>query len=228
MSNLDLRVVEIMHGDTTVLKIMKGDVEKWPNLPYDAQVEYLQGDGTAYIDTLIKAAYNIKVETQIEILTSAVGNSFAIYGARIAANNSSNVLIYLNSSNKSFSWRYGNEEKFLTHNGVTGNFTTSNVSQARTMVIGGALSGNVSCSSSNFTTNLNIYIFAQNNGGSVASGASTMHLRIKSQKMYSGSTLVRDYIPVRKNSIGYLYDKVSGELFGNAAGSGAFTYGNDV
>ena len=44
----------------------------------------------------------------------------------------------------------------------------------------------------------------------------------------SGGNKIRDFIPVRKNGIGYLYDKVSGELFGNASGSGAFTYGSDV
>jgi hypothetical protein len=41
-------------------------------------------------------------------------------------------------------------------------------------------------------------------------------------------TPVRDYIPVRKNGVGYLYDKVSGNLFGNVALNSAFTYGNDV
>ena len=39
--------------------------------------------------------------------------------------------------------------------------------------------------------------------------------------------LLFDLIPVRKNGVGYLYDKVSGELFGNAAGSGSFSYGDD-
>jgi hypothetical protein len=51
---------------------------------------------------------------------------------------------------------------------------------------------------------------------------------MKSVEMYNGSTLVRSYIPVRKNGVGYLYDRVSGELFGNANSTGAFTYGNDV
>ena len=46
-------------------------------------------------------------------------------------------------------------------------------------------------------------------------------------KIVENSILVRDYIPVRKGTVGYLYDRVSGKLFGNA-GTGAFAYGNDL
>lgn len=45
------------------------------------------------------------------------------------------------------------------------------------------------------------------------------------------SVLVRDFIPVRVGSgafaVGYFYDRVSGELFGNA-GTGAFVIGSDI
>ena len=34
-------------------------------------------------------------------------------------------------------------------------------------------------------------------------------------------------IPVRKDGVGYMYDKISGQLFGNAAGTGAFVIGPD-
>ena len=36
-----------------------------------------------------------------------------------------------------------------------------------------------------------------------------------------------DFIPVRKGTVGYLYDRVSGKLFGNA-GTGDFVLGPDV
>ena len=46
-------------------------------------------------------------------------------------------------------------------------------------------------------------------------------------KIWEADTLVRDYIPVKKNNIGYLFDKVSGQLFGNAGG-GSFVCGPDL
>ena len=39
--------------------------------------------------------------------------------------------------------------------------------------------------------------------------------------------LLRDFIPVRVGQVGYMYDRVSGELFGND-GTGDFILGPDV
>lgn len=39
--------------------------------------------------------------------------------------------------------------------------------------------------------------------------------------------LILDLIPVRKDGVGYMYDRVSGKLYGNAADSGAFIIGPD-
>ena len=46
-------------------------------------------------------------------------------------------------------------------------------------------------------------------------------------KIWNNGSLVRDFIPVRVEHTGYLYDKVSETLFGNA-GTGSFTLGSDV
>lgn len=48
-----------------------------------------------------------------------------------------------------------------------------------------------------------------------------------SLEISKADVLVRDYIPVRYRGVGYLYDKVSGQLFGNSASSGAFIIGPD-
>lgn len=46
-------------------------------------------------------------------------------------------------------------------------------------------------------------------------------------KIYCNGVLVRDFQPVRVGRVGYLFDRVSGELFGNA-GTGAFILGPDI
>jgi hypothetical protein len=45
-------------------------------------------------------------------------------------------------------------------------------------------------------------------------------------KLWDGNTLLLDCIPVRVGNVGYMYDKVSGKLFGNA-GTGKFILGPD-
>ena len=49
---------------------------------------------------------------------------------------------------------------------------------------------------------------------------------IYSIKIWDNNILVRDLIPVRKGNIGYMYDRVSGQLFGNQ-GTGDFVIGPD-
>ena len=46
-------------------------------------------------------------------------------------------------------------------------------------------------------------------------------------KITVGDNLVYDLIAVRKDGVGYMYDKISGNLLGNS-GSGSFTYGDDI
>ena len=75
----------------------------------------------------------------------------------------------------------------------------------------------------NAETANNMLLFASALNGTITCGA----FRCGFFKVTTNNNVVFDLIPVRKNGVGYMYDKVSGTLFGNA-GSGAFTYGNDV
>jgi hypothetical protein len=74
-----------------------------------------------------------------------------------------------------------------------------------------------------FTCDTNAYILA-------ASGnpyyTKKLTCKLYYCKVWQSGTLLHDLIPVRVGQVGYMYDRVSGELFGNA-GTGAFTLGND-
>lgn len=52
-------------------------------------------------------------------------------------------------------------------------------------------------------------------------------LKLHSSKLYKNTVLELDLIPVRCGAVGYMYDRVSGHLFGNA-GTGNFIVGSDV
>ena len=51
--------------------------------------------------------------------------------------------------------------------------------------------------------------------------------KLRSCKVYVNDIQVCDLIPVRKGTTGYMYDKVSGTLYGND-GTGDFVLGNDI
>ena len=66
--------------------------------------------------------------------------------------------------------------------------------------------------------------------GSSISAAGTVTLqacKIGSCKLYLNNVLVRDFIPVRVGTVGYMYDRVTRRLFGNSGTGGAFVLGPD-
>lgn len=225
MSNLDLTIAEIMHGDTEVLKIMKGNVEKWPNLPYDAKVEYLQSDGTAFINLLKAINSNTDVIDIDFKLAEGVTITKGVFGARSGASNK-NFSILISSSNAIVV--DVNNGSYATYRVMSG----SSAVNARCLVhaeksnkyikYDGVQVTSSTTSSQSFVTDYNALLFKANGVEGLCP-----FILYSFQWRRDGNYLF-DLIPVRKDGVGYLYDKVSGTLFGNAASSGAFTYGNDV
>ena len=193
-------------------------------LQYDAEVEYLESDGTggrAYINTGIKAANTISFDIKMRLGTKVDTQAF---GGRNGYNNKA-MYVFFNAVNNRISWSYGSETTNLTEGWSAGDFTLNNTANTNILVVNG---NSVTLSSSTFTSDYNMYLFALNNADGAAQPGSTQQIRIYHAKFYSSGALIRDYIPVRLNGFGYLYDKVDGTIVGNSNSSGAFTYGNDV
>ena len=195
-------------------------------LPYDAEVEYLQSDGNAYIDTGVKITSSLRVDLNVTILPTVPGNT-PLFGGRVSSSSKNYSIYYYMDDNDGWQWRYSATSKIyrIANNMTKGDYHISNAAYVRTMVITGAYAGSVTATSTSFTTDLNFFIFGANNNGAV--GVRRSDFYIKNFKLYDGSTLVRDYIAVRVGQVGYFYDKVSKNLFGNADGTGAFNFGND-
>ena len=68
---------------------------------------------------------------------------------------------------------------------------------------------------------LSLWLFGANGSTSEKTNG-----RISSCKIYHSGAIVCDFIPVRVGTVGYMYDRVSGQLFSNQ-GTGAFVIGPD-
>lgn len=196
-----------------------------PALPYDAEVEYLSGDGNQWIDTgvipqipddLTCVAGVLWPNTSTRKIMGRQGSFYfgpvngylqaghggtANTGVALSANTKHDISVRFLpvALDKSNTCQYSVDGTTGTANGIYYNNTPS--------------------SSSPF------WIFAANNATTLRGACSIYNFAISR----NGTTL-RDFIPVRVGSgagaVGYLYDRVSGELFGNA-GTGAFTIGPD-
>lgn len=191
-------------------------------LPYDAEVEYLQVSGTQYIDTgingqsvtrfVVKGYCYTDNGNNTQLLGGTAQGAGTFFGARTNGTTSNWYCMASGSG-------IGNP----THTSTIDATISSTSSQTGTLT---DLANNTSYSFTSFSSgswgfpNEDLLIF----GG--YSTRRSPNARCYSLQIYTSSGLVRDFIPVRVGQTGYMYDKVSGQLFGNG-GSGSFTLGND-
>ena len=172
-------------------------------LPYDAEVEYLEFTGTQHIDSGI----NYFPDFDIDVLIPSGVPNVTLY---------SDIQHLLERKNASQPyWVVTAPESLLSSVPIAGRHRV--VFRNSVLTIDNTTIGTVG----NRTSGSDTCLIFRRKGGSAYKGT------LYSLKMWdSNGVLVRDFIPVRKGTVGYLYDRVSGKLFGNA-GTGDFVLGPD-
>ena len=192
--------------------------EKGGSIPYQ-RIEYLESTGTQYIDTGIKPTASFTFDTQIALTQSSYNCIF--WGCRSYGNYSTeNGQCYCNS-NSSTVQDDGILRLLTTVSWYNTNWDSGIAMQVNTMYT----FTNMTCVPTMLNMTQNITLFGLNNLGSV--NTSLGKCRIARFTAYNNNAKVMDMIPVRIGTTGYMYDTVSGELFGNA-GSGNFVLGTDI
>lgn len=188
-------------------------------------VEYLESTGTQYIDTGYKPNSIYGVECNYALMsyesTSTIGSKAPwIFGCWDTDNTKSFLFrpTGATTQTRNLSFIFGNRI----------DATALSLYDFHTMSARDGIlkSDGVNVGSydrvSNSTT-LNVWLFGLNQTDPMYA-----KVKIKAFKLYGSNGLIRDFIPVRdENNVGYMFDKVTGQLFGNA-GSGSFAVGNDL
>ncbi len=210
-------IADVLVGSTSVKKVCVGTDVVWekssPVLPYDAKVEYIQGNGSAWINPQYTTTSN-------SIITIDCQLSSIVAQKRIIGNITSGYFeIYINGSKK---W------SFASNGRTYASSVTANTSRHTFKIDNVAAKGYIDNTAVTIGRNAATYygtaeIFTRH----TATDNRTCSGKIYSCTIVNGTTLVRDYIPVRVGTVGCLYDKVSGTLF-YSSGSSDFTPGPDV
>lgn len=184
-------------------------------LPYDAQVEYLETNGTQYINT----GFYLNT-SNFEVGYDILGNSF--YWGYVHQGDGNGTWVSVESSTAFFG-NYNNGKVSISQSSVEN--VIKYESQSGITVNGNFYSKTFSIGYDSIA-NTPLYIFGRYDFRSRAVDAAAVS-KLKSFYLKNNGTLVVDMIPVRKDGVGYMYDKVSGQLFANA-GTGSFVIGPDV
>ena len=189
-------------------------------LPYDAEIEYLESTGAQYVN-LISGINSENDEIVITFIATSIGSKFpGIFGARVSANDRNasviapqSIIVDVNNSNYS-SYRLVYNSTYI------GIVTECKLSLSeRYIKINGIVKVSSSATTDRFTTN-SAYLFGVNGLDN------RLPIRFVSLDWKRKGQPYMQLIPVRKGTQGYVYDNVSGQLFGNA-GTGQFILGHD-
>lgn len=197
--------------------------------PYDSQIEYIAttSDGGQWIDTGIVPDNSVfKAETEMRIgITGQDSGVLELYTSATRYYLIDLGTNYVRAMNFGGTWNStkvvdiinGNNSLFHKIVSVIGNgnitFTFDSTTKTKNTAEG-------------ITTSDTLALFNRKVGANPGT-AYAKSIYLKYLKIYKDNVLVRDYIPVRKGQVGYLFDKVSEQLFGNL-GTGAFILGADV
>lgn len=179
------------------------------------QLEYIQSSGSQYINTGFKPNQGTKISITVDFPLS--GTAW-LYGGRTSAG--SNSLGFLCEGGNHYRFDYASSINELATK-PTGKFTID--SDKNKCYINGELV--FTATYTTFTSPVNMYIFNNNNNGSLSGGSSA---KLYNCSIYDNGVLIRSFIPC-KNASGTvgLYDSVNNQFYQNA-GSGTFIAGPEV
>lgn len=218
------KIGHINIGETAVKSVKSGDRIVFG---YDGEIEYLRGTGTQYIDSGIECTGDLSVRCKFRVSTDE--NSPLLGGIYNYGDTYFRHHLTPNGSNGAFYFFQNNSQgssSILYLSWITNTWYTFEINAELGEYEIESTSGLFTPLSSSLTTHANYGIFARISGN--------MAIQIRSGnndiafiQLSRNGVLLRDFIPVRVGQVGYMYDRVSGELFGND-GTGDFILGPDV
>lgn len=194
------------------------------NITYQ-KIEYLQSDSDAYIDTGISGGDN-NLGISGGFYYSTYENYGSIFSNYKDSSSNSTRILFSNVAGKyqyAVNSKIGNVLSGFDVSKKIGFYVTKSHAES---FCNGTFTANTQSSSTGNTNDNNILLYAL-----PSTGGSLVHrdigLRIYSFTIRNSTTTLRDFVPVRIGNVGYMYDKVSGQLFGNA-GTSDFILGPDI
>ena len=211
---------QVKLGNENVSAVNIGD-----RLAFPTEIEYLQSDSHQYIDTGIIASGEFEILIGLEF--SSPLNSGTVVCAGVRSSSQFLTLVQKNPNNHDLALGYADNawgSTFIIAANTKYNMNFHYEDKSQYVFVNGTKYGNQTYSGT-LNSDLSIYLFKRHHYST--DSVSGLQGKIYYTKIIKNGQMVGDFIPVRIGQTGYMYDKVSGQLFGNA-GTGNFILGPDV
>lgn len=184
-------------------------------LPFDAEVEYVTFPAGAYV---LPEVQSISGEINISVgirFQSAPTSSYSFMVGNWRGEVTKSTQIIFNDASLCTIMNCANS-KTLSNSAVVGQFGTVSI-RGSALQVGAATDSSQPNYAALSPLDIGIGVGVLISGG--VDSISTIAADISSFTFRSGGANTRDMVPVRVGTVGYLYDKISGRLFGSAVGS---------
>jgi len=203
----------MLHAVVAMASICAVGAQSLADTP-DTFVEYVQSDGSQYIDTGIVGRCGTSADMTIQWMKLDQDSSFL--SSRTDGGSTRFILCSNTRKNKYYvchrTWSESVNAGTSSYNTsgpdrVVSSITHDGTSVTFTLSVNGATEVNVTREEAALNTGLNMYLFAQNQGGSAVLKSP---VRCYGVRIWQDGALVRHYVPVlADNGAPYLWDKVS-------------------
>ena len=188
-------------------------------LPYDYEVTYLESTGTQYIDSGLVGAWGDVWQGSFRFTQASPGNCFIVAawkeGRYTPLQYSGSGFVTIVNDQTSYTASF----TCSPGNTTTNNFTAALMSGSQTLDVNGTCARTTKETSA-VKNMVNTYIFARNRGTSVDGYAK---IQLYNLKLWQDGVPALDLIPVVKDGVGYMYNRVNGAMLANK-GTGAFGF----
>lgn len=193
-----------------------------PPQPYDAEIEYIESDGQQFIDTgILVSEYPLEVEFKALVI-SATRSENDFFGSMYGPEGERACVVCGHYNGKFHVWTGSRWQPQQLDFGQWYDIILilPNKQEANMSINGNDYHKEIVSNITASRSTICIFCDGQQH-------KSFLIGRLASFKMTINNSLVLDMIPVRIGSVGMMYDRKSGEFFGNN-GSGEFRCGPDI
>ena len=189
-------------------------------LPYDAEVEYLESTGTEWIDTGVNGYLDFDYDIKFLIPTPVSPNYYnSLFGAWNSIGNEPRQYAFTNGVVQTF--YVGNGQGVQLNMGQCPQNEIAHFRKYGNTLQLNTIKKTVAYSEP-YELDRTLFLFGTNRVN--ITNCALSGTRIYSFELSLGSETILDFIPVRVGTVGYMYDRVSGHLFGKS-GTGEFIIG---
>jgi len=215
----DLKVVAIKRNEKDIISVRKNGIEYFHNSLFEKKytiVEYIQSDGSQYIDTGVSGGTNAAYEIDFNKLTVFIGYEHYLGGDNPPMNipklfnyttSTSQIVCETNSTNLNLGVR-NNTRNVVTVNSDGSIYLNGSEKASTSSTIASKFKGKGWGDST-------WWVFGHHGEPNLKSS-----MRLYSLRMYSDGTIIRDFIPVKRNADGVygLWDKVYEKFYISESG----------